>query len=155
MPLTTAKEKLRRPRAARRHLVRASLLLTLAGCAGPSAQRATSPVTLDYALTELPDAGLCRIEGGPNRSCRGISYMAPAGSRILYRLRGESNLVAVCYMDRTYQGKVYGIDLYDAYKRWLVLALLTAYEEPQVGDCDEIVHRLYSGPAHADTSLTH
>jgi hypothetical protein len=120
-------------------IARTCLLLALTGCATTGTPRSGSPVTLEYALSELPGPGLCRVAGGPDRSCRGIAYTAPRGSRVLYRVRGESNLLAVCYMHRVHRGTVYGVDVFDVYKRWLVEALLTARDEPVAGDCDEVV----------------
>jgi hypothetical protein len=99
-----------------------SLVMCLAvlACGGAVSGDSVAPIMLGIPKDELPSPGLCRVwvSGQATamqplpRSCDGIEWTAPLGSRVLYRPDDGSREVHVKYMSRATTGLVTGIDAF-------------------------------------------
>ncbi len=100
-----------------------------------------SPTRLNISRSALPGPGLCRVEGAAQRtrSCEGIANIAPEGSTVLYRMKDPAYVVVICHMHRSRRGYVIGIDVFNANNQRLIDVLMRGDDEPQRGDCDQLV----------------
>jgi hypothetical protein len=101
----------------------------LAALAVPAQAQVGLPIWIDVTRGDLPSPGLCRvwIEDEPEqqraRSCKGIEFIAPEGSVVLYRPRGQK-VVHLCGMSRGIVGVVDRIDAFDIYNLQHVAVIL-------------------------------
>ena len=111
-------------------------VVALAACGGPPAEgESTSPMTLDLPRNQIPTPGNCRIvsPGQFNRTCEGIEFAAPVGTRVLYRPDDGSRRVVVCYMHTSHQAEIIGVDVFNM-DTGRHLRTIQAYNEPQVSE---------------------
>lgn len=102
-----------------------------------------SPVQLDIAWKDLPAPGLCRAwasgratEAQPrSQGCRGIEYVAPLGSRILYRPDDGTRRVVVCYLSTSEPRRIIGVDVFDMDNGRLLDVLQRYGDDPPEGGC--------------------
>ena len=119
--------------------------VAMAGCGGGSAGSGSqsqypSPQTLDIPRSQLPGPGLCKVlNGSLQRTCEGISLVAPEASNIAYRPNDNTRIVIICIMSREERGVIVGIDVYNIYNNRLIDVLMRANDEPFAGDCDQAV----------------
>ncbi len=112
-------------------------LVVTAACAGGSSDGGVTPIELNVPKDQMPSPGLCRVwvSGEATarqplaRSCDGIEWTAPLGTRILYRPDDGSREVHVRYMSRSTPGFVTGIDAFDIDTMRLVRVIMSYRKE--------------------------
>ena len=87
---------------------------------------------LGVSTSEIPPPGLCRTMGvgGMSRSCEGVEYVAPQGSRLLYRPNDGSRRVVVCYMHSSNVGEIIGVDVFNINTGRLIETIMRVNDTP-------------------------